>query len=209
MNGYFITGTGTGVGKTYVTATLARLGRTAGKRVFAFKPIETGCAWVNGTLVGSDQTILCEAAGSWQTGPLRGVYQFALPVAPSVAAHATNVVIDLGLIDETLKMGARDSDLTLVEGAGGWRVPIGETVDMATLAQRCGLPVIIVATATLGTINHSLLTIEAVERTCSIAALVLSQHPEDNLAMVQTNQDEIQKRWPGTVVVSTDLKRFT
>ena len=197
MTGFFVTGTDTGVGKTYVTAALARRARARGLRVFGFKPIETGCA-----AAGDDQTALCAAAGEWQTGLLRGVYQLAAPVAPLVAAAAEARTLDLDLILEVFAMGARASDVALVEGAGGWRVPITETADMAELARRLGLPVIVVARATLGTINHTLLTIEAVERDgCRIGSVVLSRRPEDDPAFARSNADQIGRRWSGPLVV--------
>jgi len=198
VNGYFITGTGTGVGKTYVTAAIARTARAAGQRVFAFKPIETGCSRCDGVLGGSDQMILCEAAGNWQTGLLRGVYQFEPPVAPAVASPT----IDLERIHRVFLEGTSHADLTLVEGAGGWRVPITKTADMSTLARACGLPVIVVATATLGTINHSLLTLEAVERDgLTVAALVLSRQPSDDPDVAATNARVIKTSWSGRVLV--------
>ena len=192
MKGYFVTGTDTGVGKTYVTAAIARRARRAGRRVFAFKPVETGC---DGT--GPDQHALFDAAGGWQTGALRGVYGFGHPVAPRVAAESEGTRIDLDLIHRTLQAGAAEADLTLVEGAGGWRVPLTDTADIATLAQRCGLPVIIVARATLGTINHTLLTIEAVQRDgCPLAGVVLSRRLEEDLEFAESNRREILRRWP-------------
>jgi dethiobiotin synthetase len=199
--GYFITGTGTGVGKTFVTAALARQARTVGQRVFAFKPIETGC---RPTQLGSDQEELVAAAGGWQTGPLAGVYQFEPPVAPSVAARAANVEISLPAILETLTIGAEQAELTLVEGAGGWRAPISDTLDMSALARACGLPILVVATATLGTINHSLLTAEAIERdNQTVAGIILSQRPDDDLAMVESNLEQLQARWSGPVITLT------
>ena len=155
MKGYFVTGTGTGVGKTFVGCALARRGVLRGRRVFAFKPIETGCARVGGELVGADQSLLVAAAGDWQRDHLRGLYQFEPPVAPSVAARHAGVTIDLRRIVEVVAEGAAQTDLVIVEGAGGWRVPISKTEDMATLALACGLPVIVVAPAGLGTINQA------------------------------------------------------
>lgn len=198
VKGYFITGTGTGVGKTHVAATIARLATRTGRRVFAFKPIETGCVRIGDHLVGSDQTLLVEAAGGWQTGTLAGVYQFEPPVAPSVAGGN----IDLAEIQRVLMAGSIEADLVLVEGAGGWRVPITAAADMSTLAKQCEFPVIVVATAALGTINHSLLTVEAVERDgLTVAGLVLSRHPHEDLAQAVSNQREIQARWGGRVIV--------
>ncbi len=208
-HGYFITGTGTGVGKTHVTACLARRARARGSKVLAYKPIETGCRREGTHLIGSDQEELVAAAGGWQKGMSAGAYQFEPPVAPSVAARLAKVDISLShatsLPRRALESGQSgpldEVNLVLVEGAGGWRVPITETQDMSDLAKLCGLPVLVVATATLGTINHSLLTIEAIERdglTC--AGLILSQRPEDDPAAVASNLDELRARWSGVVV---------
>jgi dethiobiotin synthetase len=202
VNGYFITGTGTGVGKTFIACELARCARDLGHRVFGFKPIETGCTRTTTGLVGSDQELLCEAAGGWQDGELRGAYQFEPPVAPLVAAEQAGIEIDVPRIDSILERGARGTSFVIVEGAGGWRVPITATVDMAALAQRCGLPIIVVAQAGLGTINHSLLTVEAVERDGQqVAALVLSKHPDEDDAHVADNAHRIASRWRGTILI--------
>jgi dethiobiotin synthetase len=198
MQGLFVTGTDTGVGKTFVTCALARRARARGKRVFAFKPVETGCP--HGRL-GEDQEKLIEAAGGWQEGELRGVYQLGLPAAPLVAAEVEGRSIDLGRIDTVLKRGSEGAGLVLVEGAGGLRVPITPEVDMAGLAARIGFPVVVVARAGLGTINHSLLTLETVERErLRIRGLVLSRRPED-IELVESNVEQIGRRWPGRIVV--------
>lgn len=203
MKGYFVTGTDTGVGKTFVSCALARSGVSRGQRVFAFKPMETGCApGASGELVGADQELLAAASGDWQRGDLRGVYRFPLPAAPRVAAEAAGAVIDLERVSEVLRAGAVGADLVVVEGAGGWRVPITDHADMSALARLVGLPVVVVARAGLGTINHSLLTVEAVERDgLTVAALVLSRRPEDDLDFAESNASELRRRWPGRVLV--------
>ncbi|HMG56379.1 MAG TPA: dethiobiotin synthase, partial [Kofleriaceae bacterium] len=165
MNGRFVTGTDTDVGKTFVACALACRAVARGHKVFAFKPIETGCLPSRPgalDLVGADQELLAAAAGDWQTGPLRGVYRFPLPAAPLVAADHAHSSIDLPLIERTARSAVvqHQVSLTLIEGAGGWRVPITPEADMAGLARRFGFPVIVVARAGLGTINHSLLTLE-------------------------------------------------
>lgn len=196
MTRYFVTGTDTGVGKTFVTCALARRARALGSTVFAFKPIETG---VTGPL-GEDQAALVEAAGGWQQGDARGIYQFALPAAPHVAAQAEQRTIDLDLIS-TVYAGSAGADVVLVEGAGGLRVPVTASVDMAALARRLELPLVIVARATLGTINHSLLTIEAAEREgLSIAALVLSLRLDDDRGFAASNALQIAARWSGRIL---------
>lgn len=203
MIGYFITGTDTNVGKTFVTCALARRGRALGHRVFAFKPIETGCLLgPDGSLVGADQELLCEAAGGWQRGPLRGVYQFKQPAAPLVAAAAEGATIDLDVVASTAQSVVSDVTVSLVEGAGGWRVPITPKADMSVMAKVLGFRVLIVARAGLGTINHTLLTVEAVERDgLAVAGVVLSERPDDDHDMTQSNRDQIGRCWPGPVVV--------
>ncbi len=197
MNGYFVTGTDTGVGKTYVAAALVRHVRGLGKKVLGFKPIETGCGTEP---LGPDQRALYQAAGGWQTGPLTGVYRLRDPIAPYVAARAEGVTIDLDHI-VALARGA-GADFTVVEGAGGWRVPLTDGADISDLAARLAIPVVIVARAGLGTINHTLLTIEAVERDgCSVAAVVLSRRPDEDIDFAFQNASEIGRRWDGGVVV--------
>ncbi len=198
MKRYFVTGTDTGVGKTFVTAALARRSVAAGKRVFAFKPIETGV--VAG--LGEDQTELVAASGGWQTGALCGVYQFKQPAAPSVAATSEARTIDLERIQSVYDQGASNAEVVLVEGAGGIRVPVTDTVDMAGLATLLNLPLIIVTRAGLGTINHTLLTIEAARHSkLKIAAVVMSRRPDDDRAFVASNATEIRRRWDGSLLV--------
>ncbi|MBA3395541.1 MAG: dethiobiotin synthase [Deltaproteobacteria bacterium] len=202
MKGLFITGTGTGVGKTFVTAHLARQAVRFGKRVFAFKPVETGCARIGDELYGADQELLFEAAGGWQQGRLRRLYCFELAIAPLPAARAVGVDLDLAQIAAVFREGAEGVDLALVEGAGGWRVPLTLTADMASLAKQLGLPVVVVGTAGLGTINHTLLTVEAVSRDgCVLAGVVLSCRPDEDLAFARANAVEIERRTGARVVV--------
>ncbi len=201
--GYFVTGTDTGVGKTFVTASLARRARhlRPQARVFGFKPVETGCT----DELGEDQRALTEAAGGWQTGELRGLYQFRRPAAPRVAAEEEGRRVEMKAVLETVREGSKQAVLTLVEGAGGWRVPITDEVDMSGLARALKLPVIVVARAGLGTINHSLLTVEAVERDgCSVAALVLSRRPDEDPAFAASNADEIGRSWRGQILTLAD-----
>lgn len=198
MTTYFVTGTDTGAGKTYVSVHLLRRARTLGKRTFGFKPIETGCV----ENLGPDQQLLTEAAGGWQREALRGLYQFRDPLAPRVAAAHEGVVIDLDLCVSTARQVAETVSFTVVEGAGGWRVPLTLELDIADFAKKLGAPVVIAARAGLGTINHSLLTIQAVERDgCKVAALVLSLRPDEDLGKAQQNRAEILRCWPGEVLI--------
>lgn len=173
--------------------------------MFAFKPVETG---VTGD-VGEDQQALAEAAGDWQQGEARSLYRFEMPAAPSVAARAIDEMIDLGSIRRVYRAHAEEADVVLVEGAGGIRVPVTDTLDMAGLARSLDnvldLELLVVARAGLGTINHTLLTLEAAERDgLKVAAVVMSRRPEDDEAFALSNAEEIRRRWRGGVMIVGD-----
>lgn len=140
---------------------LARTVRSAGFRVRALKPIETGCEERDGSLVPMDALALARAAED--PAPIERVcpVRLRLPAAPEAAALFENATIDPAAIEAAYAAAAGEADLVIVEGAGGLLVPILPGMDMAGLAQRLSLPVLIVARAALGTINHTLLTVEA------------------------------------------------
>ncbi|MHB1083797.1 MAG: dethiobiotin synthase, partial [Thiobacillus sp.] len=137
--GVFVTGTDTGVGKTRVAVTLIHALRAQGLRVAAMKPVAAGSA--PGQL-NEDVVALMQAANV--TADVRDVnpYAFAEPVAPHIAAQQAGVRIDLAVITEAYARLAAVADVVVVEGAGGWRVPLNEHEDMANLAQRFGLSVV-------------------------------------------------------------------
>jgi len=169
--GVFVTGTDTGVGKTLVACALVRALRGRGRRVGVLKPVETGVG-AEGPL---DALALREAAGSRR--PIAAVcpQAFALPAAPSVAAEAEGRSIDLELLDAAFAAQRDRHDLVVVEGAGGLLVPLARELCMADLAGRWNLPLVLVARAALGTINHTRLTLEsAARRGLSVAGLVIS-----------------------------------
>ena len=198
MKGLFVTGTDTGVGKTFISCELVRRARAAGHKVFAFKPVETGVMgeW------GADQIALATASG----GNPRGTYRFRLPAAPLVAARAEGTQIDLGRIELDLLSGVESCDRVLIEAAGGWRVPITEQHGTSELARRSGLPVLIVARAGLGTINHTLLTYEAIQRDgLRVAAIVLSLRPDDDVDFARSNVEMIGRESGVTPSVFPDL----
>jgi len=202
MSRYFITGTDTGVGKTFVTCALARRARDLGQKPLAWKPVETG---VDGP-IGEDQAALVVAAGGWQDGDARGLYRFRLAAAPLPAAKAEQAVVDVAKVKLVFDQLKGTADVVLVEGAGGLRVPLAEssegTIDMAALALLLRLPLIVVARAGLGTINHSLLTIEAAEHDgLGVSALILSRRPEDDRDLALNNAAEIRRRWNGPIVI--------
>jgi len=169
--GIFVTGTDTGVGKTLVARALITGLRKAGWTLGAMKPIETGVEG-DGPL---DAIALRDAAGV--TDPLETIcpQQFALPAAPNVAAAAENREVDLAAIDAAYERVTAGRDLVIVEGAGGLLVPIRDDWTMAELARRLGLPLLIVARARLGTINHTALTLAvAASKKLPVLGVVIS-----------------------------------
>jgi len=169
--GVFVTGTDTGVGKTVAACALLRALRARGIDACGMKPIETG--------VGSDGPLdaiaLREAAGAKDELELVCPQRFALPAAPTVAAAAEGRRVDLGAVKHAFAaLAARHSHL-VVEGAGGLLAPAAEGLSMADLAQELGLPLLLVARASLGTINHTRLALEAAaSRGLAVAGVVIS-----------------------------------
>ncbi|MDT8423089.1 MAG: dethiobiotin synthase [Desulfuromonadales bacterium] len=157
--GIFITGTDTGVGKTIIAATLATLLRARGVSVGVMKPVETGINDL--TSMGPDARLLRASSGCSAADQIIAPYRFAPPVAPALAASKAGIKIDLQHICDCYRQLAANHDYVIVEGAGGLMVPLAGgllTCDLVTLLQ---LPLLIVTRPTLGTINHTLLTIFA------------------------------------------------
>ena len=167
----FVTGTDTGVGKTVASCAIVRGLLAQGIDVGVMKPIETGVG-PEGPL---DAQALLETAKSSDSLDLVCPQRFALPAAPTVAAAAEGREIELAAVDDALRTLRSRHDAVVVEGAGGLLVPAAPGLTMADLAARWQLPLVIVARANLGTINHSRLTIEAAQaRGLEILGLVIS-----------------------------------
>lgn len=161
--GLFITGTNTEVGKTYVTALIARDLVRAGYRVGVYKPAASGCRRVDGRLVADDAVSIWEAAG--RSGSLEEVCPqcFAAPLAPHLAARAEGKRLDEKLLVGGIEVWQKRSDVVLVEGAGGLMSPLGRRFYVAGLAARFGFPLIVVVPNELGMINQTLQTVFAAE----------------------------------------------
>ena len=158
--GIFITGTDTGVGKTFVAATLAAYLSDGGYRVGVLKPAETGCEDSDGKLTPADALRLKDASGCTESIEKICPYQFAEPLAPSVAAERAGVKIDIDHLLAVYDDISSSHDVTLVEGAGGLLVPLLPSYTYADLARVFKLPILVVAANKLGIINHLLLTLE-------------------------------------------------
>jgi dethiobiotin synthetase len=175
--GLFITGTDTGVGKTYVGALIARSLVQSGRRVGVYKPAASGC-WREGkTLVSDDAVALWKAAG--QPCDLEHVcpQRFAAPLAPHLAAREEGKQLDIGLLSRGMEYWQERAEIILVEGAGGLMSPLGEDRYVADLAAELGFPLVIVSQNVLGTINQTLQTLiaaKAFRQGLPIAGVVLN-----------------------------------
>lgn len=197
MRGLFVTGTDTGVGKTWIACQLARELSLQGLRVIPRKPVESGCRPQGDELLPLDAQALLQAAA--YPGPLSEVcpWRFADPVSPALASRRRQQPLNLdALIQACRPAPGQSGDLLLVEGAGGFYSPLCEDALNADLAQALKLPLLLVAEDRLGCISQALLCVEAARhRGLDIAAVVLNQlHAPENQAPSLENQQELQAR---------------
>ena len=194
-HGIFITGTDTGVGKTVVAAGLALALKAKGIDVGVMKPVETGCQLQNGQLLAEDALFLQKISGVGDDLSAINPYRLKDPLAPAIAAERDGVKIDLDVIRHVYLGLASRHEVVIVEGAGGLLVPLTERYFMADLARQLELPLLLVSRASLGTINHTLLSLHyARQRTLSVLGIVMNHtSPEMGLAE-QTNKAAL-KRW--------------
>jgi len=161
--GFFITGTDTGVGKTLIACALLHAFASAGRRVVGMKPVAAGATRTAAGLSNEDMVQLRAAANVEAPPELVNPYCFEPPIAPHLAAAQADVEIELDVIAQAYAALAARAEVVIVEGVGGWRVPLNAKQDSADLAVRLGLPVILVVGIRLGCINHALLTAHAIE----------------------------------------------
>ena len=170
---FFITGTDTGVGKTYVACQLIRDYVAKGYKVVGMKPVAAGEDFINGEWVNDDVLKLEAASNIKAPRHLVNPYSFKEPIAPHIAAQLAGVEIKLAVLKQAFAELSQLADIVIIEGAGGFLVPLNETQSMADLANCLNAPIILVIGMKLGCINHSLLTIEAIKnRNCAINSWV-------------------------------------
>jgi dethiobiotin synthetase len=189
----FVTGTDTGVGKTVATAALASAARQAGVDVAVCKPVQTG------TAAGDDDLAeVGRLAGPTGSVELAGLARYALPLAPMAAAEHAGTALPTGaeLLDFVTAMTA-PGRLTLIEGAGGLLVELAEGVTLRDLAAELHAPVLVVTRAELGTLNHTTLTLEALEaRQLCCAGLVIGSWPAQPDAVQASNREALHRLAP-------------
>jgi dethiobiotin synthetase len=180
----FVTGTGTGIGKTIVAAAIARQHAAAGRRVAVFKPAVTGLDEPG----ESDHELLRRAAGSEQPDGEIAPYRFGPPVSPHLAAELAGQEIDPDRLKRAMHAAGRDADMLVCEGVGGFLVPLARYYLVRDLARDSGLPVVIATHPGLGTINDTLLTLESVRAAgLDVEAVFLTPWPVEPTAMHESN----------------------
>ena len=178
--GFFITGTDTGVGKTLVALGLMQVLQDRGMTVLGMKPVASGCERTREGLRNHDALQLQAQASVPMPYEIVNPYAFAPPVAPQFAAQQAGVRIDIHVIQECLREMKDHANTVVVEGIGGWLVPLNDRETVADLAQTLRLPVILVVGLRLGCLNHALLTYEnMVRRNIELAGWVANSITSD------------------------------
>jgi dethiobiotin synthetase len=188
---YFITGTDTGVGKTLVSCALLHAFAGQGRRAVGMKPVASAC---DASGLNEDVQQL-QAAGNVQAArELVNPYCFRLAIAPHIAAQQAGTRIELGHIREAFRELASRADVVIVEGVGGFRVPLNDTEDTADLARELGLPLILVVGMRLGCLSHALLTVRDIGNYGLECAGWVANVLDANMAALPENIAALQQR---------------
>lgn len=189
MDGVFVTGTGTGVGKTVVAAVIARSLAASGKSVAVFKPAVTGLDDPG----EPDHALLRRAAGSDQSDDEIAPHRYGPPASPHLAAELAGEQIERDELLRAAQAAAATGDVLVCEGVGGLLVPLSPSYLVRDLAVDLQLPMVIAASPGLGTINHTLLTIEAARAAgLAVKAVVLTPWPENPSPVEESNRETLE-----------------
>jgi dethiobiotin synthetase len=195
--GLFFTGTDTGVGKTFVTAAVARILRRQGHGIIVCKPVATGATWKDGRWLNEDTVALAQAAELGGDSDLVTPWTFPDPAAPPVAARRVGMELKLDEIVGWAQERRESNKAMLIEGVGGLLCPLTEQETVADLAAALHLPLVVVARRSLGTLNHTLLTLEVAQaRNLRVVGVVVNETTPPQSIAEETNLVELQKRIP-------------
>ncbi len=193
---YFITGTDTEIGKTVVSAMLIRYFIERGDKVIGMKPVASGAKPVTNQLQNDDAMQLINASNVSADYDLVNPYCFEPPIAPHIAAQQQGTEISVATIQQSYQQLANKSDRVIVEGVGGWQVPLNDSQTVADLAVTLSLPVILVVGMRLGCLNHACLTVESIlAKGCNLTGWIANSIDPDmscfdqNLATLQQKID--------------------
>ena len=160
-----------------------------------FKPVATGCERRREGLVSADAEFLAHCADAPHPLDLICPQRYAEPLAPSVAAERAGQPLDWAAVQRALDLICRDSEVIIVEGVGGVMVPLDEKHTVVHLVEWLGLPTVTVARAGLGTINHTLLTLNALRQAGRIAGVVINRYPAENPGIAEETNPRIIDKW--------------
>ena len=207
MRGVFVTGTGTGVGKSVLAAAICAALTARGERVAAFKPVVTGIDDEPAEGWPHDHELLASAAGGRQAASEVAPYTFGPPVSPHYAAELAGRTIEPARILAAARAAAAAADVLVCEGVGGLLVPLTDDYAVRDVAVALGLPVVVAAATDLGTINHSLLTVAAARAVdLRVAAVVMSPWPDHPAPIERSNRETIE-RLAGVPVLGLPMTR--
>jgi len=193
-NLYFVTGTDTGVGKTFIASALLRAARARGLNCVGYKPIAAGATPRDGALVNEDALELIEAAGTGLDYATINPVVLQPAIAPHIALAQTGRQVTARELAAACPEGAA---FTLVEGAGGWFVPLNERETLADVCLALGAKVILVIAMKLGCLNHALLTVDAIETAGLELAGWVANSLGDPMPFLTENLDTLRERLPG------------
>ena len=184
---WFITGTDTGVGKTLIANALLRIAYEDGKSTLGLKPVSAGCYLRDGIQVNEDAWELLQSSSVDVAYADVNPVALREPMAPHIAAQREGVTLEAGPLIEHCRQRAALADFCVVEGAGGWRVPLNDSETMADVATGLGYPVILVVGMRLGCINHTLLTAAAIAASGLRLAGWVANHIDREMAVAEEN----------------------
>ncbi|MCK0505811.1 dethiobiotin synthase [Aromatoleum anaerobium] len=197
---WFLAGTDTEIGKTFVACALLHAARRDGHRALGMKPVAAGAEWIAGEWLNEDAAQL-RAASSFDPGlDQLNPYCLKTPVAPHIAAAEEGIDIDPARIRAAFESLRAQADVVIVEGIGGFRVPLGDRYDTADMARELGLPVILVVGMRLGCINHALLTVEAIAARGLTLAGWIANRIDPAMLRVDENLEALRRRIPAPLL---------
>ncbi len=194
---YFLTGTDTEIGKTFITCALLHRARLDGQCAVGLKPVAAG---TDAAGLNDDVEAIRAASSRELPRAIVNPYCFSAPVAPHIAAAEAGVEIDFAPIIAASHQARQTADLTIVEGVGGFRVPLGSDRDSADLAVALALPVILVVGMRLGCINHALLTAEAIAARGLTLIGWVANRIDPAMARFEENLSALQSRLPAPLL---------
>lgn len=193
-NVYFVTGTDTGVGKTFIASAILRAAKARGMTCIGYKPIAAGASFQDGELLNEDALELIEAAGAERDYADINPVVLGPAIAPHIALGQVDRLVTARELAEACPSGAA---FTLVEGAGGWFVPLNERETLADVCAALSARVILVVAMKLGCLNHALLTAEAIAGAGLKLAGWVANSPGDPMPFLADNIDTLRARLPG------------